>query len=230
MVAYTSDSGIWDKDEVERAHFNDQRMRESYLIGMMRTNYLKRLESSVHSFEVSIERIIEKIDDLLQKIYHFEDNLDEYTAPDLFKDQGEEWKKDLKKDRKQLRHTLKDERSSRVNPLGRSLLYIRNDGTVRFTFTQSKKILTMFQKLCVGKDSPYQELCDLFDKETDNGARMDKYSELLTKAVRSIASTFRKRTAAGLQTGRDFVISDRQAQANDNSDFGLVTWLVIKES
>ena len=129
------------------------------------------------------------------------------------------------------KHTLKDKRSSRVNPLGRYyLLYIRNDGTVRFTFTQSKKILTMFQKLCVGKDTPYQELCDLFDRETDNGARMDKYSELLSKAVRSIASTFRKRTAAGLQTGRDFVIPDRQAQANDNSDFDLVTWLVIRES
>ncbi|MHA1613441.1 MAG: helicase-related protein [Candidatus Thorarchaeota archaeon] len=128
------------------------------------------------------------------------------------------------------KHTLKDKRSSMVNPLGRYyLLYIRNDGTVRFTFTQSKKILTMFQKLCVGKDSPYQELCDLFDRETDNGARMDKYSELLTKAVRSIAATFRKRTAAGLQTGRDFVIPDRQAQANDNSDFDLVTWLLIKK-
>jgi hypothetical protein len=123
------------------------------------------------------------------------------------------------------------ERSSKVNPLGQYyLLYIRNDGTVRFTFTQAKKILTLFQKLCAGKDAPFQDLCDLFDRETDNGAKMDWYSDLLTKAIRSIAQTFRKRTAAGLQSRRDFIIPDKQAQANDNSDFDLITWLVIKES
>ena len=61
--------------------FNDQRTRESYLIGMMRTNYLKRLESSVHSFEISIDRTIKKIDDLLQKIDHFEGNFDDIQIP-----------------------------------------------------------------------------------------------------------------------------------------------------
>ncbi len=64
----------------------------------------------------------------------------------------------------------------------------------------------------------------------NDGAKMDMYSDLLTKAVSSIVRTFQKRTAAGLQTGRDFVIPDRLAQANDNSDFDLITWLVIKES
>lgn len=129
------------------------------------------------------------------------------------------------------KHESKDTRSSKVNPLGRYyLLYIRDDGTVRFTFTHSKKILTMFQKLCTGRNTPHQELCDLFDRETCNGENMEKYGELLTKAVKTIASTFRIRAAAGLQTGRDFIIPDRQKQASENSDFDLVTWLVIKGS
>ena len=34
--------------------------REYYLIGMMKINYLKRLESSIESFEISLERTIEK--------------------------------------------------------------------------------------------------------------------------------------------------------------------------
>ena len=63
---------------------------------MMCINYLKRLESSVHSFEVSIDRTIKKIDDLLEKIDHFEGNLDEYTNPDLFNDQGEEEEAELR--------------------------------------------------------------------------------------------------------------------------------------
>lgn len=40
--------------------------------------------------------------------------------------------------------------------------------------------------------------------------------------------TFQKRTAAGLQTGRDFVIPDKKEQATDIEDFEPVTWLVIK--
>jgi len=128
------------------------------------------------------------------------------------------------------KHDSNEKRSSKVNPLGRYyLLYIRDDGTVRFTFTHSKKILTMFQKLCTGKNIPLQELCDFFDRETENGENMEKYSVLLTKAVKTIASTFRNRAAAGLQAGRDFIIPDKQKQASENSDFDLVTWLVIKD-
>ena len=80
-----------------------------------------------------------------------------------------------------------------------------------------------------GKAEPFQALCDLFDQETESGAKMDKHSDLLAKAVNSITRTFQKRTAAGLQSSRDFVIPDKQEQATDASDFELITWLVIKE-
>ena len=75
---------------------------------------------------------------------------------------------------------------------------------------------------------PYQALCDLFDRETKNGAKMEKHSDLLVKAINAIVRTFQKRTASGLQSGRDFVIPDKQEQATDASDFELITWLVIK--
>jgi len=127
------------------------------------------------------------------------------------------------------KHPPQEKQFSSVNPLGRYyLLYIRDDGTVRFTFTQAKSALSMFQKLSVGKTAPYQELCDLFDQETESGAKMDKYSDLLAKAINAIVRTFQKRTAAGLQSGRDFVIPDKQEQAKKISNFELITWLVIK--
>ena len=68
----------------------------------------------------------------------------------------------------------------------------------------------------------------LFDRETESGAKMDKYSDLLVKAIKAIVRTFQKRTAVGLQSGRDFVIPDKQEQATGASDFELITWLVIK--
>ncbi len=124
----------------------------------------------------------------------------------------------------------KEKKSSNVNPLGRYyLLYIRDDGTVRFTFTQAKNALSMLQKLSVGKDRPYQALCDLFDKETAGGSKMGKYSDLMGKAVNAVVRTFQKRTAAGLQSGRNFVIPDKSEQATESSDFELITWLVVKD-
>jgi len=54
-------------------------------------------------------------------------------------------------------------------------------------------------------------------------------ASLLNRAVESIVSTFRKRVATGLQTGRSFKIPDQKDQASDTTDFELVTWLVIKK-
>ena len=44
----------------------------------------------------------------------------------------------------------------------------------------------------------------------------------------SIVRTFQKRTAGGLQSGRDFVIPDKPRQVSGADDFELVTWLVIR--
>ena len=76
---------------------------------------------------------------------------------------------------------------------------------------------------------PFKTLCELFDRETNNGVEMSAYSILLKKAVASVVRTFQKRTAAGLQAGRDFIIPDRDQQATDRSDFELITWLIIKD-
>ena len=71
------------KTNQQLALFNDQKKREFFLIGMMRTNYLKRLESSVHSFEISIDHTIKKITSLLEKIDHYEKNAGAYTNLEL---------------------------------------------------------------------------------------------------------------------------------------------------
>ena len=116
-----------------------------------------------------------------------------------------------------------------VNPLQPYyLVYVLQDGTVRFSFAQPKQILEVCRLLCAGKTAAYQQLCNLFDAETSNGADMKLYSKLLAATVDSIARTFQKRVAAGLQSGRGFVIPDQQEQARQTTDFDLITWLVIK--
>lgn len=45
--------------------------RENFLIGMMKVNFLKRLESSIESFEISLDRTIRKIETLEARITGF---------------------------------------------------------------------------------------------------------------------------------------------------------------
>ncbi len=131
-----------------------------------------------------------------------------------------------------LRHKTapaQQENSSSVNPLNPYyLLYIRDDSEVRYNFVHPKQILTMYQALCRGQSEPFKSLCDEFDHETDNGADMAGYSELLSKSVNAIVAAYRKRAASGLQSGRDFILPNQEEQIHENDDFDLVTWLVIK--
>ena len=60
-------------DEKKARNFN-QADRETFLVAMMRTNFLKRLESSAHSLTLTLDRTLGKIDGLLEQIGRYETN------------------------------------------------------------------------------------------------------------------------------------------------------------
>jgi ERCC4-related helicase len=119
--------------------------------------------------------------------------------------------------------------SEEVNPLQPYfLVYVRNDGTVRFNYIHAKQVLEMYRLLCGGKTIPYEILCDLFNSETNNGASMEKYSELLKSAVNEISRLFKKRNLQQLTTKRDGMLIPADGKNDEINKFELVTWLVIK--
>ena len=123
----------------------------------------------------------------------------------------------------------KPEPSESINPLHPYfLVYVLNDGNVRFGFAHPKQILDIYRILCSGKAEAYSQLCNLFDQETNHGNSMAAYDTLLQKAVNSLSATFRKRAASGLQSSRGFVLPNAQEQIHEKTDLELVTWLVIK--
>ena len=118
----------------------------------------------------------------------------------------------------------------KINPLHPYfLVYIREDGNVRFTFAQPKQVLDVYRHICAGHSAPFQLLCDHFDQETTNGGNMAKYSDLLDKALDSIIHTFKRRSASMLQSGRSGLLLPQAQQATQDSEFELITWLIIKE-
>ncbi|MDP8323190.1 MAG: helicase-related protein, partial [Candidatus Stygibacter australis] len=62
----------YDVKGIRKDDFDNQATREKFLIAMMRINFLKRLESSIKSFEITMKRTIDKIDRLINKIGEYQ--------------------------------------------------------------------------------------------------------------------------------------------------------------
>lgn len=116
-----------------------------------------------------------------------------------------------------------------VNPLQPYfLVYIRDDGTVRFNYTNAKHILEIYRLLCQGQKEAFEELCKIFNTETNQGHDMEKYTDLLKKSIDEISRVFKKRNNIQITMDRGALILPKEKQLNNMDDFELVTWLVIK--
>jgi len=121
------------------------------------------------------------------------------------------------------------EKSETVNPTQPYfLVYIQDDGVVRYNFSSPKQILEIFRSFCAGRKAPYEDLCRLFNEQTTNGEDMTAYNDLLKKAVTAIEGMFRKRTANKLLEGRGAVLPGIEEQVTETTDFELITWLIIR--
>ena len=127
-----------------------------------------------------------------------------------------------------LRHKTPSKKQQQYNILkDYFLVYIQDDGNVRYNYTHAKQVLEAFGELCRGKTEPLLALCDAFDNETKHGKNMEKYNMLLEKAFDAIRKQFDMQGASTL-TYRHGVIPKKSEQPRNPTDFELVTWLVIK--
>ncbi len=76
-------------EEKKKYRFN-QSDREDFLIGMVRVNFLKRLESSAHSLTLTLDRTLKKIGGLLGRIADFEKRDDTLAQADDIPDDDDD--------------------------------------------------------------------------------------------------------------------------------------------
>lgn len=121
--------------------------------------------------------------------------------------------------------------SSKLNPLAPYyLVYVHDDGTVRFCFAQPKESMLLLRDLAAGEPAAFERLCDLFDQRTKDGADMRQYDGLIRKALASIEHTFQRRAATSLLASRSAVLpTAAETPSSRGDDFDLVSWLVIME-
>jgi hypothetical protein len=109
------------------------------------------------------------------------------------------------------------------------LVYIYNDGAVRYGYSQPRQVLEVMRLLCQGQEEADMELCSIFNKETDEGQKVDPYFQLLRHGVKATTTQAASANRRQLQAGRGQAVAKPTSTLPANlTDFELITWLVVK--
>ena len=106
------------------------------------------------------------------------------------------------------------------------MVYIKEDGEVLVDHLHPKDLLDKMRLLCKPLTKPDVKLCSAFNKETRDGLRMGKYSELLSKAINSIITVKETSDMDSFLEGFAGELFEERYVGLD--DFELICFLVIK--
>ena len=107
------------------------------------------------------------------------------------------------------------------------LVYLDEDGVTLHSHLCPKDILDAMRQLCRGQKQPDKALCRAFNAETDDGRKMQKYSDLLEDAVLSIVDAKADSDLDSLfRAGGTTALLDKVSGLDD---FELICFLVVRE-
>ena len=116
------------------------------------------------------------------------------------------------------------DKQNRLHPF--YMVYLTDDGEVYRDHLSPKDMLDTMRYICKGNDKPISDICREFNKETNDGKNMKKYSELLEKSIASIIEVKERVDIDSLfRPGGTTLLS---GNFNGLDDFELVTFLVIR--
>jgi len=106
------------------------------------------------------------------------------------------------------------------------LVFVTDEGEVQYAYTQAKKILDIYKKLCKGEKAAIEEAVALFAQQTKEGKEMQHYRSLFAEAVQSIIGKKEERGVASLfERGGTVLTADT---FKGMEDFELISYLVVQ--
>ena len=106
------------------------------------------------------------------------------------------------------------------------MVYVKDDGEVLVDHLHPKDLLDKMRLLCKPMTKPDVKLCSAFNKETRDGLRMGKYSELLGKAIESIVT---KKEESDIDSFLDGFVGELfEERITGLDDFELICFLVVR--
>lgn len=125
---------------------------------------------------------------------------------------------------KNVNNSVNIDNQNRIHPF--YMVYIGIDGEIICDYLNPKQLLDDIRLLCRGKQEPIVELCQKFNKETNDGKDMQELSNLLRDTIHSIIDTKEASDIDSLFTagGTSALIS----VVSGLDDFELISFLVVK--
>ena len=108
------------------------------------------------------------------------------------------------------------------------LVYINRKGEVISDHTEVKRLLDLVRSCCKGQAIPISDVCNLFNEETADGRKMQTYSDLLGKTIRSMIEVKEEKDLDSLFSGGNTTALVNTIAGLD--DFELITFLVIQDA
>ena len=105
-------------------------------------------------------------------------------------------------------------------------VYIGEDGEIICNHLAPKKLLDKLRFTCRGKDKPLTDVCNDFDKATNDGRSMGVYSQLLEDAIASIINVKDADDVDSFLSGEEISFFDNSIKGLD--DFELICFLVVR--
>lgn len=123
-----------------------------------------------------------------------------------------------------INNNINIDNQNRIHPF--YMVYIGTDGEVVCDYLNPKKLLDTVRLLCRGKSEPVLELCEKFNKETDDGRNMEEVSKLLSDAINSIIDVKEESDIDSLFSAGG--TSALMSEIDGLDDFELICFLVVK--
>ena len=105
------------------------------------------------------------------------------------------------------------------------LVYVGDDGEIRYNFTHTRRILDVLKRLSLGRTRPDEASVTRFSRVTRDGRDMAHYQGLLAQAVAAITGKAEERGVESLFQPGGTVISRDSFQGMD--DFEVISYLII---
>jgi ERCC4-related helicase len=108
------------------------------------------------------------------------------------------------------------------------LVYVSEDGNVKYNFVQTKKSLDLLKKQCLGMHRPVPHAVESFKQATRAAANMDQYQSMLETAINSIIGKSEEKGVESLFSRGGTALSKGTFQGTE--DFEVVSYLIIRNA
>ena len=126
-----------------------------------------------------------------------------------------------------LKNTINEINISKQNVLHPYyVVYVKDDGEVKINHLGIKNNLDILRATCKNQNEPIKEVCKIFNKETQDGYKMDKYGKLLESAIESIIDVKENKELESLFTVGSKVLFQEKMKGLD--DFELIAFVVVR--